>query len=798
MKAMESKPMPAMLPPKSGIRKKVFLSFAVPFGLVLGLVFSIVMTLDLYRMRGNFRNAQETISKSLVAKGKRQAMRTSLILATLPENGSSALIREIIVATVASDPEILYGIYMDTDRMPLAYFRAGDASRVDSRLSDPLTAPLSSQLTDEMSLWASSLIGDVNVRSTEADGKRIMEFATPVKRGGLTIGIVRFGVATESMDAALQDTLRSWRKTKELTISLFGMLGLSTFLMAIWSSSVLAGRITKRIRALTQSAIRIANGDYRAKVAVEGNDEIAMLAEAFETMRNKVQDFTGNLQVRVDEKVRQVRDILDNVRQGLFTFNLDLSVNPDCSLSACRILGMDELSGHTLAEVLRLTPQDEALFRDWVDVLSMHYETHRWEKLAKLAPIGEFRLGAGSHGRRIKVEYQKILDPNGRLIKIMALIQDVTESRLLESRIWEEKIRLENKVRIILGITSNPPELVSEYLKESTAKMDLMQKTLEMPGRENSADFRTWVLNVYKDCHTIKGNAGAFGFEVLVDLAHDLESCLDNAVRGKAKWTECLPEARNLVQEMQKEIKRMNEIRLLLGGNSEEAYIMLPESKIAKIRALASKAGSLKAAPELVALVECCRTISFRSFSSLTRKYQDLVSRVSLKTHKDVTLAISPPGLELDPEVIQRVDEALIHLVRNAAVYGLAAVEEGPEPAGLGSGRVELNYSRTSGAHVFTVKDHGAGIDPDVVARKAVAAGILDGEAAEALGEEEKLDLVFAPGFSTSDKPDSLSGRGMGLTIARESVKAWGGSLSVASRPGFGSSFTVTLPEKGG
>jgi two-component system, chemotaxis family, sensor kinase CheA len=792
MNTMESKQTPIVGLSKGGIRKKVFLGFAVQFGIVLGLVFSIVMALDLYRMRGIFRDAQAGIAKSNVAKGARQAMGTSMILATLPEDGSPVLIREIIGATVASDPEILYGIYMDSGRKPLAYSRAGDASAGASGLWAPPSGPPS--LTDEMSLWAST-VKDVGFRFSEENGKPVIEFAAPVKRGGLTLGTVRFGLATGSRDAALQETRRSWRRTKELTVALFALLGFSTFLMTIWSSSVLAGRITKPIRALTASAIRIAHGDYRAKVEADGDDEIAVLAEAFETMREKVQDYTGNLQMRVDEKVRQVRDILDNVKQGLFTFNMDLNVNPDCSLSAGQILGMDGLAGHTLAEVLRLSPQDEDLFRDWVEVLQKHYRTHRWEKLANLAPIQEIRLGAGAGGKQIKIEYQKILDPEGRLIKIMALLLDVTESKFLESRIWEEKTRLENKVRIILGITSNPPEWVSEFLKEAAAKIEMIWKSLPLLGSpgENALDFQTGIRILFKDCHTIKGNAGAFGFGVLVELAHELEARLDGAARGKTAWPECLPDAQRLVQDMQEEVKRMNEVRLLLSGNSDEVFLRLPESKIAKIRALADRAGSPKLAPELLALVDCCKTISYRSLSSLTGKYQDLVSRVSIKTKKDVTFAISPPGLELDPEVLLRVDEALVHLVRNAAVYGLDPVE-GPEPAGLGSGKVELTYARTSGEHVFTVKDHGAGIDPDALARKAVATGILDQEAAEALGEKEKLQLIFYPGFSTSDKPDSLSGRGMGLAIASESVKACGGTISVASRPGLGSSFTITLP----
>jgi hypothetical protein len=113
------------VPLKESIRKKVFLSSSIQFGLVLGLVFSFVMALDLVRMRRSFRDAQAAIEKSIVAKGEHQVLRTGMILAALPVNASPSLIREIIDATVASDQDIRYGIFMDPERKPLAFSRAG-------------------------------------------------------------------------------------------------------------------------------------------------------------------------------------------------------------------------------------------------------------------------------------------------------------------------------------------------------------------------------------------------------------------------------------------------------------------------------------------------------------------------------------------------------------------------------------------------------------------------------------------------------------------------------------------------
>jgi len=805
---MEEDSIKPLLPLKGGIQRKLFLSHVAQLAVVLGVAFSIVMTLDLVRTHRYFFSEQRDISKAIVAKGSRQIQRTRAILGALEEPGSAGAIREIIGVAVESDPEILYGIYMDVNRRPLASVRSRDSPPgAEVMLPKAAPPPLSFPLQDEMSLWASTA-ADVQYKVGVHNGDEVIEFVAPVVKNGVVKGTVRFGISTRQMNAALHEARQSWRKAREVTILLFLLLGFFTFIMAIWYSSVMAQRITKPITALTASAIRIANGDYRAEIKIGGEDEVAVLAEAFATMQVKIKGYMGNLQMLADEKVRQIRDILDNVKQGLFTFNLNLTVNPDCSLSACEILGMDDMAGKTLAEVFRLGTHDVNLFRDWVDVVLKYYRTHRWEKLVKLAPVQEISIGSRSSQRRIRVEYQKILDANGNLIKIMALVQDVTETKLQELHMKEEKIRLENKVKTILGITSNPPEVVSEFLKDSTIKINSLYnglgrlehpfdkdglRTKEGGEPEGRQDFANWVHAAYKDCHTIKGNAGAFGFEALMAFAHDLETQLDHVGRGKITWSESFPAARRLINEMREEIKRMHEIHLLLTGNSEEAYVRLPESKVLRIRELAGKVETQALSPELLTLVEYCKRIANRGFFSLAHKYQDLVSRVAVKLGKEVEFAVYPRDLELDPELLFRVDEALVHLLRNAVVHGIENAGS-PQRIKKGIGRVDLTYARSFGGHVFSVKDNGQGIDREALVERAITSGIWSRDEAEAIGNKDQLQLIFFPGFSTSEKPDALSGRGMGLTIAKESLKAWGGGISVETTPGLGSVFTISLP----
>ena len=780
---------------KSGLRKKLFRSVSLQLAIVLGAVFLIVMSLELLRIHRDFHRTQEKIAKVIVLNGSRLAQRTAMSLASLVNNAPYTTIFQIMSTTVATDPDILYGIYMDADRKPLVSVRPGDTLSSFS----PLVAPLE----DAMSLWVSG-ITKVQFRSVRDNGVSVIEFAAPVEKNGTILGFVRFGISVESMNLDLHESRVAWRKTKELTFSLFLLLAFSALIMALWSSSELSERITKPIRALTGSAIRIANGDYRAEIQSSGEDEIAALAVAFETMRTRIHGYTSELQSMVDQRVKQVRDILNNVRQGLFTFNLDLTVNSDCSSSALEILGFEDLTGRTLSQVFRMGSHDESLFRDWIEVVLKNHQVLRWEKLAKLAPCQDFLLPRASGERQVRVAYQKIVDAGGGLICIMALIEDVTEARLLKTRIEDEKILLEKKVETILGITCNPPEVIVEFLKDSATRINsLLQKfgNMDYPFVDkrrkkrvnDDTDSKVWIRTAYKDCHTIKGNAGAFGFGTLMELAHELENRLDEIIRGKATWSESFPLVRKLIGEMHEECQRMREIHSMLIGNSEEAYVRVPESKLLKIRHLAEKSQSLALSPDLLTLVEYCKRVSYRGLLSLTRKYQDLVARTAAKTGKDVVFSVAPQDLELDPELLFRADEALIHLLRNAVVHG---IEENRSAAFLkkGIGRVDLAYSRTYGGHEFSVRDNGQGIDPDALLERAVASGILSPEAAMTLGEKDKLQLIFYPGFTTSEKPDSLSGRGMGLSIARESIAAFGGSLTLETRIGEGTVFTISLP----
>jgi two-component system, chemotaxis family, sensor kinase CheA len=448
------------------------------------------------------------------------------------------------------------------------------------------------------------------------------------------------------------------------------------------------------------------------------------------------------------------------------------------------VLQLDNLEGKSLPDILRMTPSQAESFRDWVGVVERERGRQRWAKLARLAPVRELALpGADGASRIIQIEYRPIPDPGGR-VKFMALAQDVTQKRALEMRLKEEKTRHENRVKIILGVAGHAEEAIAGFLKDAARRLDSMLEAL-LSGEAG------WRRRVFFDCHTLKGNAGGFGFDALAQAAQDLETHLERlAEESDDVFRGAMQDSLRILDE---ERCRIGEVYRLLYGSLEKPHIRLDPDKVERVKTLAQEA--LRSSDPGVSreLAATCRTLHYRRLESFALKYQELLERAARKLGKEADFVVATFDAELDPTLIQRVDESLVHIFRNALAHGI----EDPETRarrGKGKGLIELSYSRTANGHAFSVRDDGNGIDGEALAAKAVAMGLLDPRDAARLGPEEKARLIFEAGLSTASGADCIAGRGQGMAIVRERIRAMRGDVSVETRAGAGTCFTLFLP----
>lgn len=177
---------------------------------------------------------------------------------------------------------------------------------------------------------------------------------------------------------------------------------------------------------------------------------------------------------------------------------------------------------------------------------------------------------------------------------------------------------------------------------------------------------------------------------------------------------------------------------------------------------------------------------------SVFQRMPRLVREVAAATSKKVRLVTEGEGTEVDKTVIERLADPLTHMIRNAIDHGLEKPEVRIANGKREEGLVRLSAMHRSGRIVIDIADDGAGINRPRVRSIAEEKGLIPPNAQ--LTEEEIDNLIFLPGFSTASVVSDISGRGVGMDVVKRSIQALGGRVSISSRPGEGSTFTLSLP----
>ena len=177
-----------------------------------------------------------------------------------------------------------------------------------------------------------------------------------------------------------------------------------------------------------------------------------------------------------------------------------------------------------------------------------------------------------------------------------------------------------------------------------------------------------------------------------------------------------------------------------------------------------------------------------RHVQRLTR----LVRQVATETGKKAELVVEGASGELDRQVLERMLPPFEHMLRNAVVHGIETPAERLARGKPETGRITMRLQREGAEVVIVVEDDGAGLNVAAIRAKARQMGLL--QSGQELTDEEALQLILEPGFSTADRLTQQAGRGVGMDVVATEVKKLGGALFIESKPGVGARFTIRLP----
>lgn len=244
-------------------------------------------------------------------------------------------------------------------------------------------------------------------------------------------------------------------------------------------------------------------------------------------------------------------------------------------------------------------------------------------------------------------------------------------------------------------------------------------------------------------------------------------------------------------------VERIQELALLAEKGAREprpAQVLAVLSTMMRRVAADLEGGQLRLVRAAEAQLEEMLALQLQPLRGSLRALARYARELGRSLEREVEVELAGEETRLDRRIAREIEEALLHLVRNAVDHGIEAPRLREARGKARAGRLQL-LAFAEGSRVrLVIADDGDGIDPESVLRQAIQSGVVDAAGAAGLGKDEILRLVLAPGFSTRQKVSEVSGRGMGLDVVAAAVGRVGGEVFLASEPGRGTTVTLEVP----
>ena len=422
--------------------------------------------------------------------------------------------------------------------------------------------------------------------------------------------------------------------------------------------------------------------------------------------------------------------------------------------------------------------------------------------------------------------FQRGLDPL-QIMRELRNLGDLTEvvmdlSRLPDlAEIDPETCYLSWRMRLATGKDKKIIEAVFEFVREeSTLTIEAVkgQEAGAKSGEVTASGESSSTLHSSR--LTADGNedkAKPLG-EILVESGVVSPAVLDQALAQQKRVGEILVEQKAVTpQQLEQALqKQKQQESVAQSKKTDTASIRVDTAKIDKLinlvgelvitQSMLSDLGARFDMSQLHVLIERMaelerntreiqeRVMSIRMLPIGTAfsRFPRLVRDLSAKAGKKIQLVLSGEETELDKTVIESIGDPLTHLVRNSADHGLEPPDERLDNNKPEVGTIRLNAFHEGGSICITVEDDGRGLNRDKILAKAVKQGLI-GES-EKLADDQIWPLIFKPGFSTAEKVTDVSGRGVGMDVVKRNIEALGGTVTIKTVQGNGTTFTLKLP----
>ncbi|HAR76887.1 MAG TPA: chemotaxis protein CheA [Psychrobacter sp.] len=498
---------------------------------------------------------------------------------------------------------------------------------------------------------------------------------------------------------------------------------------------------------------------------------------------------------------RETQEIMETVNTGLFLLDKDLNIGQQHSRALNDIIGSDRLSGENFADVLRgrISDKDLRTTRQFIEQL---YNPRVKEKLVdSLNPLHKVMLHNTSGeesttNRFLDFKFSRVYEDKD-IARILVNVNDVSDAVYLEQRLEKERSQNDMQIEMLTTILNVNPKIINEFISNTKAHIDKMNNILKNPG-SSQFELEGKLKAIYREMHSLKGEASALKLHSFTKIASDAEDKLDALQnQGKLSGNNFLPLAVHLddLLSLSNTIEtlgeRINQAAPKANSNAKSVSPVKPAPKPSVVQAQVADAATTNINFDGGNDID----LSDESDDEHLSYYQDFAKDIAVRQGKKIQLnGHNLAHINIPERLKQPIKEISIQLLRNAVVHGIEMPEARQSAGKSAIGSIDLEMQCDSQNLIIALQDDGQGIDYEGIRHKLIADGRFTQEEASQMTHGDLLKTLFASGFSTKEHADEDGGRGVGLDVIKALVKEHNGKLNVNTELGKMTRFVITLP----
>ena len=504
---------------------------------------------------------------------------------------------------------------------------------------------------------------------------------------------------------------------------------------------------------------------------------------------------------------RQVANILDTVREGLFLIGRDLKLGATCSGSLKDLLHIENPAGQTFEEVLR-TLVDEKTTKAALKFLGLLWRDKVHEDLIEsINPLNQVEVAfaaptGGTDTRYLAFSFRRVRGDDTSGDHILGVVGDVTDRVLLARELEQVKADNDSQSAVLLQILKVDPQQLQSFLANADVAFRKSNAMLTAPGKEQD-DLKKKLNGVFRELHAAKGEAASLGLSSFVQRIHAAEDFL-STLRSKTTLN-----GNDFMPVVVKLDELMSHAASILGMQDRVAGFR-PAAPVATGKHKKDK--NKKARPEgsgdttEMAVAESADAASDGDGDSATESEMpsgpSMDSMLQTLSH-DVAASQSRPvklvtkGLDSVPaRLAGTVKDICIQMIRNSIMHGIEDADQRRDSGKLEEGTLQVSFSQENEEeYLLTIEDDGRGLNYEQIIDKALKQGMVKPQQAMTLERAAVYKLIFQPGFSTAAEVSEHAGRGVGLDAVSNWVRESGGNIAVSTVTGQYTRFKVVLPK---